>query len=54
VIIATNNKKVAVPWDKVMFGDAKLNSNNTVLIPDETQHSLNNLPTYQYQSQNGH
>ncbi len=54
VIIATNNKKVAVPWDKVMFGDAKLNSDNTVLIPDETQQSLNSLPSYQYQSKNGH
>jgi hypothetical protein len=49
VIIATNNKKVAVPWDKVEFGDAKLNSDNKILMPDETQQSLNSLPTYKYQ-----
>ncbi len=48
VIIATNNKKVAVPWDKVLFGDAKVNSDNKVLMPDATQADLNKQPTYHY------
>ena len=46
VIVATNSKRVAVPWDKVQFGDAKLNSDNKVLMLDDTQQTLNNLPPY--------
>jgi hypothetical protein len=53
VIIATNSKKIAVPWDKVTFGDAKLNSDNKVLMPEATQQSLNSLPTYHYQKNGG-
>jgi hypothetical protein len=53
VIVATNNKKVAVPWDKVKFGDAKLNSDNKVLLPDATQQSLNQIPAYHYQKNGG-
>jgi hypothetical protein len=38
-----------VPWDKVQFGDAKLNSDNKILMPDDTQKGLNNLPAFAYQ-----
>ncbi|MGH7076809.1 MAG: PRC-barrel domain-containing protein [Acetobacteraceae bacterium] len=54
IVIATNKKKVAVPWDKVQFGDAKLNSDNKVLMPGATEQSLNSMPTFHYQNKNGH
>lgn len=50
VVISTNSKRVAVPWNTLVFGDAKLNSDNTVLMPDETQESLNKLPGFSYQN----
>lgn len=49
VIVATSGKKVAVPWDHVQFGDAKLNSDNKVLMPDATQKGLDSLPPFSYQ-----
>ncbi len=49
VIISTNNKLVQVPWNKLQFGNAKLNSNNKAIIPDETQQALNQQPNFQYQ-----
>lgn len=52
-VIGTNNKTVAVPWNWLVFGDAKLNSDNTVLIPKETQQGLNKLPTFSYQNKKG-
>ncbi len=52
VVIDTNNKKVIVPWDKLQFGDAKLNSDNKVLMPDETQAELNKMPAFNYKDQN--
>jgi hypothetical protein len=32
----------------VIFGDAKLNSDNKVLMPNATQAELDKLPTYHY------
>jgi sporulation protein YlmC with PRC-barrel domain len=52
VVIATDSKKVAVPWNKLVFGDAKINNDNTVLIPDETPEGLNKRPEFAYQHQN--
>ncbi len=52
VVIGTNDKRVAVPWNTLVFGDAKLNSDNKVLMPDETQEGLNKLPAFSYQNKN--
>jgi hypothetical protein len=51
VIVSASNKKVAVPWDKVQFGDAKLNSDNKILMPDESQQSLSSMPAFSYEGQ---
>ena len=48
-VISTNNKKVLVPWNKLQFGNAKLNSHNKVLMPDETQAQLNKMPAFKAQ-----
>ena len=53
VVISTNDKRVLVPWNTLVFGDAKLNSDNKVLMPDQTQEGLNRLPAFSYQSKNG-
>ena len=53
VVISTNSKRVAVPWNTLVFGDAKLNSDNKVLMPDETQEGLNKLPEFSYQNKKG-
>jgi hypothetical protein len=53
VVISTNSKRVAVPWNMLVFGDAKLNSDNKILMPDETQESLNKLPEFSYQNKKG-
>jgi sporulation protein YlmC with PRC-barrel domain len=50
VVVATGDKKVLLPWDKLVFGDAKLSSDNKVLIPDGTQDALNKMPTFTYQN----
>jgi len=53
VVISTNDKRVVVPWNTLVFGDAKLNSDNKVLMPDETQESLNKLPVFSHQNKKG-
>jgi hypothetical protein len=50
-VISANNKLVLVPWDQLQFGDAKLNSDNKVLMPDATQASLKAMPEFHYQNQ---
>jgi sporulation protein YlmC with PRC-barrel domain len=50
VVIVTNEKRVAVPWDQVVFGDAKLNSDNKALMLDSTQEELNKMQTFSYRS----
>ncbi len=52
VVVATNNKKVLVPWNQFEFGDAKLNGDNKILMPNETQAGLNKLQNFAYQEQN--
>ncbi|MGH7102752.1 MAG: hypothetical protein ACREFJ_10190 [Acetobacteraceae bacterium] len=54
IVIATDKKKVVVPWDKVEFGDAKLDSDNKVLMPDATRQSLNSMPAFHYTNPKGH
>lgn len=51
-VVSTSDKQVVVPWDKLQFGDAKLNSDNKVLMQDETEQSLNSMPTFNPKSQN--
>lgn len=48
VVVDTNKKKVLVPWNALQFGDAKLNSDNKVLMPSATQDTLNSEPTFSY------
>lgn len=48
VVVATNNKKVMVSWSELQLGNAKLNSDNKVLMLNETQAKLNSLPTFSY------
>lgn len=50
-VVAANDKNVLVPWDKLQFGDAKLNAHNKILMPDETQATLNGMPAFHYQNQ---
>jgi hypothetical protein len=46
VVVSTSNKKIVVPWDRMVFGDAKLNSDNKVLIPDTTQKQLDKMQAF--------
>lgn len=48
VIVSTSDKLVSVPWSKLQFGNAKLNSHNKVILPDETLQSLKQLPAFKY------
>jgi hypothetical protein len=52
VVISTKNKKAVVPWDRLVFGDAKLNSDNKVLMPDATQAQLDKMQAFNYQNTN--
>ncbi len=48
VILSTNDKMVQVPWNKLTFGDAKLNSHNKVILQGENQQALNQQPAFKY------
>jgi PRC-barrel domain len=52
VVISTSNKKTLVPWDRLVFGDAKLNSDNKVLMPDATRNQLDKMQAFNYQNTN--
>lgn len=52
VVISTSNKKAVVPWDSLVFGDAKLNSDNKILMPDATQAQLDKMEAFDYQKTN--
>jgi len=41
-----SSKKVEVPWNKMVFGDAKKNPDNTVLMSGVTKKALDELPAY--------
>ncbi len=47
-VISTNNKKVAVPFNRLEFGNASVNGNDKVVLPNVTQAQLNTLPTIHY------
>jgi hypothetical protein len=48
VVISSSDKLVQVPWNKLKFGDAKLNSDNKVIMQDETQQSMKQMPQFKY------
>jgi len=50
VVVGTGNKKTVVPWDRLVFGDAKLNADNKVLMPDATQSQLDKMQAFNYQN----
>jgi hypothetical protein len=50
--ISVKDKLVLVPFDKLVFGNTKVNSDNRVILPDETRDALANLPEFHYNSQN--
>lgn len=52
VVVSTSNKKTVVPWDRLVFGDAKLNADNTVLMPDATRDQLDKMQAFNYQNNN--
>lgn len=52
VVVSTSNKRTVVPWDRLVFGDAKLNSDNKVLMPDATQNQLDKMQAFNYQNTN--
>ncbi|MEO8715107.1 MAG: PRC-barrel domain-containing protein [Acetobacteraceae bacterium] len=47
-VISTNQKKVAVPFDKLEFGDALNESNDKLVLPNETQAQLNTQLEFNY------
>ncbi len=51
-MVSTSNKKTIVPWDRLVFGDAKLNSDNKVLMPNATQAQLDKMQAFNYQNTN--
>ncbi len=52
VVVSTDNKKTVVPWDRLVFGDAKLNADNKVLMPDATQNQLDKMQAFNYTNNN--
>lgn len=50
-VISTSGKLVLVPWDKLQFGDAKLNGDNKILLPDATKASLKSMTAFNYKNQ---
>jgi PRC-barrel domain len=48
VIVSPSSKLIALPWGKVQFGDAKLNSDNKVLVPDVSLQDLSKMPAFSY------
>jgi hypothetical protein len=52
VVVSTGNKKTVVPWNRLVFGDAKLNADNKVLMPDATQDQLDKMQAFNYVNNN--
>lgn len=48
VIVSSNDKLVEVPWNKLQFGDAKLNSDNKAIMQGETPQSMKQMPQFKY------
>ncbi len=51
-IISTNDHKVAVPFQKLQFGNANANSDDKLVLPDTDQAQLNNDPAFHYNASN--
>lgn len=47
-VISTNNKRVAVPFGTLRFGDAINDGNEKIVLPDVTQAQLDTLPAFNY------
>lgn len=47
-VISTNNKKVAVPFNQLKFGNATNEGNDKIVLPDQTQAHLNTMPVFHY------
>lgn len=52
VVLSVKDKLVLVPFDKLVFGNTKVNSDNRVILPDETRDALANMPEFHYNMQN--
>jgi hypothetical protein len=52
VIISHNDKLVAVPWNKLQFGNAQQNGDNKVMISDMTPDQLNGMQAFNYTAHN--
>jgi ribosomal 30S subunit maturation factor RimM len=48
VVISADGRLVQVPWTKLTFGNAKINSNNKAIMPDETQQAMKQMPEFRY------
>ncbi len=51
-VISTNNKKVAVPFNQLKFGNASNEGNDKIVLPNETQARLNTMPVLHYNETN--
>lgn len=51
-VVATNNKKVAVPFQDFVFGNANANGNDKLVLPQVTQAELNRQPVFHYHLNN--
>ncbi len=52
-VISTNNKKVAVPFNQLEFGNASNgNGNDQIVLPNKTQAQLNTQPVFHYNETN--
>ena len=51
-VISTNQKKVAVPFDSLKFGDSRNEGNDKLVLPNETQAKLNTQLEFHYNESN--
>ena len=51
-VLSVKDKLVLVPFDKLVFGNTKVSSDNRVILPDETRDALGGMPEFHYNSQN--
>lgn len=47
-VMGMGAKMVAVPFDKLQFGNTKGSSDNRVVMPGATKNALNSMPDYHY------
>jgi hypothetical protein len=51
-VLSVKGKLVAMPFNQLVFGNTKVNSDNRVILPDETASALNTLPEFHYRANN--